>query len=239
MARSRSDLDNETDHEIRRLTFPTSRRLAARSGIEPARRLKGRADALYRIGIVRGVAEEDSPPVCAPTKAKRPLQVTSGTWSSRLGLPIGAVPGIASVPVANAPVIRDHCTEAANHQSIEKTMSSDAGFIPYLVLIRFDRGDDLRDRLHESLSLLQEALAELGSVEPVMSSYDGSAVAYLLEARATIQPQQVVTQLQSPKSHRTSPLKTHDKLLVISVELGVATRMERITDWLREHDALA
>jgi hypothetical protein len=35
MARSRSDLDNEMDHEIRRLTFPTSRRLAARSGIEP------------------------------------------------------------------------------------------------------------------------------------------------------------------------------------------------------------
>jgi len=118
-------------------------------------------------------------------------------------------------------------------------MSSDEGFIPYLVLIRFDRGDDLRDRLHESLSLLQKALAELGPVEPVMSSYDGSAVAYFLEARATIQPQQVVTQLQSPKSHRTSPLKTHDKLLVISVELGVATRMERITDWLREHDALA
>jgi len=65
MARSRSDLDNEMDHEIRRLTFPTSRRLAARSGIEPnldARRLKGRADALCRIGILRGVAEEDSPP---------------------------------------------------------------------------------------------------------------------------------------------------------------------------------
>ena len=40
-------------------------------------------------------------------------------------------------------------------------MSSDEGFIPYLVLIRFDRGEDLRDRLHESLSLLQEALAEL------------------------------------------------------------------------------
>src|ERR1700726_4320031 len=71
MARSRSDLDNEMDHEIRRLTFPTSRRLAARSGIEPnldARRLKGREDALCRIGILRGVAEEDPPPVCAPTR---------------------------------------------------------------------------------------------------------------------------------------------------------------------------
>ena len=64
MARSRSDLGNEMDHEAHRLTFPTSRRLAARSGIEPnldARRLKGRADALCRIGILRGVAEEDSP----------------------------------------------------------------------------------------------------------------------------------------------------------------------------------
>jgi hypothetical protein len=105
--------------------------------------------------------------------------------------------------------------------------------------IRFDRGEDLRDRLHESLSLLPEALGELGPVEPVMSSYDGSAVACLLEAIATIQPQQVVTHLQSAKSHRTSALKTHDKVLLISAELGVATRMERVSDWLREHDALA
>lgn len=72
-----------------------------------------------------------------------------------------------------------------------------------------------------------------------MSSYDGSAVAYLLEARSDFQPRQVVAQLQYPKSHRGSPLKTHDKVLVISVELGLAMRMERITDWLREHDALA
>ena len=118
-------------------------------------------------------------------------------------------------------------------------MTSEEGFIPYLVVIRFDRGEDLRDRLHESLSLLQGALAALGPVEPVMSSYDGSAVAYLLEARASIQPQQVMDQLQSPRSHRISPLKTHDKVLVISVELGVATRMERVTDWLRERGALA
>lgn len=41
-------------------------------------------------------------------------------------------------------------------------MSTDEGFIPYLILIRFDKGDDLRDRLHESLSLLQGALASLG-----------------------------------------------------------------------------
>ena len=50
-----------------------SRRVAASqlALVEPnldARRLKGRADALCRIGILRGVAEEDSPPVCAPTR---------------------------------------------------------------------------------------------------------------------------------------------------------------------------
>src|SRR5882762_8701076 len=162
-----------------------------------------------------------------------------GPLAHRIGFPKPVVPG-AKLPLGCQPAEHPRPFHRGwqNHQSIAKTMSSDEGFIPYLVLIRFDRGEDLRDRLHESLSLLQEALAELGPVEPVMSSYDGSAVAYLLEARATIQPQQVVTQLQSPKSHRTSPLKTHDKLLVISVELGIATRMERITDWLREHDAL-
>ena len=118
-------------------------------------------------------------------------------------------------------------------------MSLDEGFIPYLVLIRFDRGEDLRDRLHESLESLQQALAELGQVEPVLSSYDGSAVAYLLEAKASVQLQQVLSKLQSPRAHRAAPLKTHDKVLVISVELGVATRMDRVTEWLREHDALA
>ena len=118
-------------------------------------------------------------------------------------------------------------------------MSGEEGFIPYLVLIRFDRGEDLRDRLHESLPLLQEALAQLGPVEPVMSSYDGSAVAYLLEAAATVQPHQVMSQLQSPKARKTSPLRTHDKVVVISVELGVAARLDRVTEWLRDHEALA
>jgi hypothetical protein len=30
-------------------------------------------------------------------------------------------------------------------------MSAGEGFIPYLVLVRFDKGEDLRDRLEESL----------------------------------------------------------------------------------------
>lgn len=116
---------------------------------------------------------------------------------------------------------------------------SDEGFIPYLVLVRFDKGDDLRDRLHESLVLLKDALEEFGQVEPVLSSYDGSAVSYLLSARPDCQPSGVIEHLQSPKSRRASPLKTHDKVLVISIQVGLAVRLERVTDWLSDHDCLA
>jgi hypothetical protein len=115
---------------------------------------------------------------------------------------------------------------------------TDEGYIPYLVIVRFDKGDDLRDRLEESLPALNSALAEFGDVEPVTSSYDGSAVTYLLEARPDLQPEQIIAQLQSPKSRRASPLKTHDKVLVVAVQCGIASRMERITDWLRERDLL-
>jgi len=115
---------------------------------------------------------------------------------------------------------------------------TEEGYIPYLVIVRFDKGDDLRDRLEESLPLMTSALAELGDVEPVTSSYDGSAVTYLLEARPDLQPGQIVAHLQSPKSRKASPLKTHDKVLVVAVECGVASRLERTTDWLREHELL-
>jgi hypothetical protein len=116
---------------------------------------------------------------------------------------------------------------------------NDEGFIPYLVLVRLDKGEDLRDRLHESLALLQDCLKELGALEPVISSYDGSAVAYLLSARPDIQPNDVLAQLQSPKSRRPSPLKTQDKVLIVSVELGLASRLERVTEWLLERGSLA
>jgi hypothetical protein len=115
---------------------------------------------------------------------------------------------------------------------------TEEGFIPYLVIVRFDKGEDLRDRLEESLPLMNSALAELGTVEPVTSSYDGSSVTYLLEARPDLQPAQIVAQLQSPKSRRTSPLKTHDKVLVVAVQCGVASRLERVTDWLNDRDLL-
>jgi hypothetical protein len=121
----------------------------------------------------------------------------------------------------------------------EAEVVTDEGYIPYLVIIRFDKGYDLRDRLEESLPLLNSALAELGDVEPVTSSYDGSAVTYLLEARPDLQPGHIVAQLQSPKSRRASPLKTHDKVLVVAVQCGIASRMERITDWFRERELLA
>ncbi|HLY52822.1 MAG TPA: hypothetical protein VKQ31_07435 [Steroidobacteraceae bacterium] len=118
-------------------------------------------------------------------------------------------------------------------------MSEDEDFIPYLVVICFDRGTDLRDRIEESLPLLQEALREIGSVQPAMSSYDGSVVSYLVAASAAIQPAQILEQLKSPKPRRGSPLKTHDRVLVISVGPGLAQRMERVTDWLSEYGLLA
>jgi hypothetical protein len=132
-------------------------------------------------------------------------------------------------------VTPDHVVAADN---IEGELVTDEGYIPYLVIVRFDKGYDLRDRLEESLPLMNSALAELGAVEPVTSSYDGSAVSYLLEARPDLQPGHILAQLQSPKSRKASPLKTHDKVLVVAVQCGIASRMERITDWLRERELL-
>ena len=118
-------------------------------------------------------------------------------------------------------------------------MSEDEEFIPYLVLVCFDRGTDLRDRIEESLPLLLEALKEIGNVQPAMSSYDGSAVSYLLSTAATVQPEQVLERLKSPKGQRDSPLKTHDRVLVISIGPGLAQRMERVSAWLSEYGLLA
>lgn len=118
-------------------------------------------------------------------------------------------------------------------------MTDDEEFIPYLVLVCFDRGTDLRDRIEESLPLLQEALKEIGNVQPAMSSYDGSVVGYLVAASAAVQPERILEQLKAPRSHRGSPLKTHDRVLVISVGPGLAQRMERVTDWLTEYGLLA
>jgi len=115
----------------------------------------------------------------------------------------------------------------------------DSEFIPYLVLVRFDRGEDLRDRLEESLPLLRAALAEIGEVEPATTSYDGSAVSYFVAAKPDFQPYRIIEQLKSPRSGRPSPLKTLDKALVLSLECAAATRMERITEWLRENGCLS
>jgi hypothetical protein len=118
-------------------------------------------------------------------------------------------------------------------------MSDDEEFIAYLVLVCFDRGTDLRDRIEESLPLLLEALKEIGKVQPATASYDGSAVAYLLATPANVQPERVLEQLKSPSSRRVSPLKTHDKVLVVSIGPGLAQRLERVTDWLSEYGLLA
>ena len=117
--------------------------------------------------------------------------------------------------------------------------ADDEEFIPYLVLVCFDRGTDLRDRLEESLPLLTEALKQIGDVQPAMSSYDGSVVSYLVSTSADVQPARVLEQLKVAKAHRGSPLKTHDKVLVISLGPGLAQRMESVTDWLSEYGLLA
>jgi hypothetical protein len=112
-------------------------------------------------------------------------------------------------------------------------------FIAYLIMIGFDRGTDLRDRIEESLPLLQESLKDIGKVQPAMSSYDGSVVSYLVAASAAVQPEQILEQLRSAKPRRGSPLRTHDRVLVISVGPGLAQRIERVTDWLSEYGLLA
>jgi hypothetical protein len=116
---------------------------------------------------------------------------------------------------------------------------SDQDFIPYLILVRFDKDDDLKSRVRESLPVLHSALSELGAVEPVMSAYDGSMVAYLLEAGAELQPARILERLHSAASRRVSPLTGQDKVLVVTLECGVAVRMERITEWLSGHGCLA
>jgi hypothetical protein len=118
-------------------------------------------------------------------------------------------------------------------------MSDEEEFIPYLVQVCFDRGTDLRDRIEESLPLLTEALKEIGTVQPAMTSYDGSAVSYLVATSADLQPERILELLKAPKSRRTSPLKTHDRVLVVSIGPGLAQRLERVTEWLAEHGLLA
>ena len=116
----------------------------------------------------------------------------------------------------------------------------DEVFIPYLVLVRFDKdGGDLKKRLAEAVPVLKEALAAIGKVQFVEMSYDGSLVAFLVAANPRFESVlQVQSHLQSPRSGRSSALVPHDKTLVITLETGTASRMERTTSWLREFDLL-
>jgi hypothetical protein len=118
--------------------------------------------------------------------------------------------------------------------------TDDEVFIPYLVLVRFDKdGGDLKKRLAESVPVLKEALAAIGKVQFVEMSYDGSMVAFLVAANPRFESVlQVQSHLQSPRSGRSSALVTQDKVLVVTLETGTASRMERTTSWLREFDLL-
>jgi hypothetical protein len=113
-------------------------------------------------------------------------------------------------------------------------------FIPYLVLVRFDKdGGDLKLRLAESVPVFKEVLAEMGMVQSVEMSYDGSMVVFLVAAQPRFENTlQVQLHLQSPRSRKSSPLIGHDKILVVSIEMGSASRLERTTSWLRECNLL-
>jgi hypothetical protein len=118
--------------------------------------------------------------------------------------------------------------------------ASEEEFIPYLVLVRFDKdGAELKVRLAQSVPILKEVLAEMGKVQFVEMAYDGSMVAFLVAANPKFENVlQVHKQLHSPRSRKTSPLIEHDKVLVVSIETGTASRLERSTSWLRECDLL-
>jgi hypothetical protein len=118
--------------------------------------------------------------------------------------------------------------------------ADDEGFIPYLVLVRFDKdGGDLKKRLAESVPVLKDALADMGKVQFVEMSYDGSMVAFLVAANPRFDNVlQVQSQLQSSRAGRTPALVINDKILVVTLETGTASRMERTSSWLREFDLL-
>jgi hypothetical protein len=113
-------------------------------------------------------------------------------------------------------------------------------FIPYLVLVRFDKdGGELRVRLAQAVPILKEVLAEMGTVQFVEMAYDGSMVAFLVAANPKFENVlQVHRHLHSPRSRKSSPLIEHDKILVVSIEAGTASRLERSTSWLREYELL-
>jgi hypothetical protein len=118
--------------------------------------------------------------------------------------------------------------------------AAEEDFIPYLVIVRFDKdGGELKTRLAESVPVLREVLAEMGTVQFVEMAYDGSMVAFLVAANPRFEDVlQVQEHLQLPRSRRSSPVIPHDKILVLSIETGTASRMERTTSWLRECNLL-
>jgi len=119
-------------------------------------------------------------------------------------------------------------------------MADQESYIPYLVLVRFDKdGGDLKTRVMQSAPVLKDVLAEIGRVQAVEMAYDGSMVAYLVAADPRFTDAlHLNSYLHAPSARRSSPLISQDKVLVVSIDWGSASRLERVTSWLREYDLL-
>jgi hypothetical protein len=166
------------------------------------------------------------------------------TWigvCARSVIGLGIMPGpFAIYPLGSSFDSDPSCV--ARRETCEETQMSadDEAFIPYLVLVRFDKdGGDLKRRLAESVPALKDALADIGKVQFVEMSYDGSMAAFLVAANPRFEDVlQVQAHLQSPRTGKSSALVVHDKVLVVTLETGTALRMERTTSWLREFGLL-
>src|SRR5438094_91619 len=110
-------------------------------------------------------------------------------------------------------------------------MTGEESYIPYLVMVRFDKDDgEIKARIAESAPVLRDVLGQIGSVQAVEMSYDGSMMAFLVAASPKFENTlQVHTFLQ-----KSSAMITHDKILVVAISMGSASRLERVTSWLRE-----
>lgn len=104
---------------------------------------------------------------------------------------------------------------------------------PYVVVIRFDKEQNLMARVAESGGRLVSSLKEIGPTQQIAMSYDGSMCAYLVTARGRISS--VYARLEAPNSGKGSALKMHDCVGVFAIDEGMVPRFSKCSDWLGTH----